>query len=242
MKKMITTVVLIIIANTVLAQDKWFKTYSDSVVLMKDANNIAKQFTKDIKKIKPDSKLNVQLILNTTPTLIYIERDTIHLPLWDQVIPEIKQYLTQLSGSQENAKEVFGLYFNGFYLPHELAHGFQFTIQKRHDLNEYNMEYFANTVSILWWRKQKREADLKRCYECAKKIMKEYPNPFPKGVNEKIYFSEKYDEIQKDMELFARIYPYIQFNQFIEIYEDKSLQDFNTFIKNHIDNNLKINH
>lgn len=239
MKKIMTALVFVLTTNLFFAQENWFKTYSDSLALMRDANLITNQFKADLKKIKPNSKLNAEPILHTTPNLIYIERDTVHLSYWDQVIPQFKQYLAQLAGSEEKGKEVFGLFFNGFYLPHELGHGFQFTVEKRTDLKSYEMEYFANTVSMLWWKKHHREADLKKCYDYAKIMMKDYPYPFPEGVNYKTYFSENYNKIQRNMELFARVYPYVQFNQFIEIYEDQSLPDFDTFIKNYLAKNKK---
>lgn len=234
MKKCLLLLAVTLLSSFSYAQKNWFNTYAESTTLMKDANLIAEQFKADIKKIKNDSKLNIKLIHHTTPNLIYIDRDTVHLPLWNEVIPEFKQLLNQLSGSSENGKEVFGLYFNGFYLPHELAHGFQFTIQKHSELKAYDIEYFANTAAMLWWRKNGKSDDLKRCYDYAKKMMTGYPDPFPAGVEKKTYFSDRYNEIQKDMKLFAMIYPYVQFNQFIEIYEDKSLPDFDTFIDKYV--------
>ncbi len=231
MKKIIPVIVFMFFSNTMFAQNGWFKTYTDSIILLSDANRIKDQFSRDIKKIKPNSKFKVDLIFDTTPNLIFINNDTIHLPLWEEVDGNFKGLLEQLAGGAENGKEVFGLFFNGFYLAHELGHGFQFTVEKRSELREYEMEYFANTISILWWRKQKKEAELKRCYEYAKIMLKDYPDPFPSGVDKKNYFSENYNDLQLDSNLFARIYPYVQFNQFIEIYEDKSLTDFDNFVK-----------
>jgi hypothetical protein len=234
MKKILVSIVIIMVVNTVFAQENWFTTYSDSKTFMNDANRIKDQFVADIKDIQPDSKLNLHLVLNTTPSFIFIYRDTVHLSLWEELIPEQKHYLSLISGGEEEGKEVFGLFFNGFYLPHELAHGFQFSVEKKSDLREYDMEFYANTVAMLWWKKQHREAELERCYNFAKTMMKDYPDPFPAGVDWKDYFSENYDRIINDMELFSRIYPYVQFTQFIEIYEDKNLPEFDTYIKNYL--------
>ena len=64
-----------------------------------------------------------------------------------------------------------------------------------------------------------------------KKIMKTYPNPVPKGENVEKYFTDNYVKILTDQENAAMIYGFMQFSQFIKIYEDRSLPDFDTFIQ-----------
>ena len=53
------------------------------------------------------------------------------------------------------------------------------------------------------------------------------PNPVPKGSTIEEYFSKNYEEASAN----PYVYGYMQFKQFIEIYEDKNLPDFDTFIK-----------
>lgn len=46
-----TTIALFLLITSIsFGQKKWFKTYQDSVVLVKDANAITKKFMKDLKK------------------------------------------------------------------------------------------------------------------------------------------------------------------------------------------------
>jgi len=41
--------------------------------------------------------------------------------------------------------------FNGFYLPHELGHAFEYILHG--DIkNSYESEYQANTIGFLWWK------------------------------------------------------------------------------------------
>ena len=61
--------------------------------------------------------------------------------------------------------------------------------------------------------------------------MKTYPNPVPKGENVEKYFTDNYEKILTDQENFAMIYGFMQFSQFIKIYEDHSLPDFDTFLQ-----------
>ena len=61
--------------------------------------------------------------------------------------------------------------------------------------------------------------------------MKTYPNPVPKGENVEKYFTDNYVKILTDQENAAMIYGFMQFSQFIKIYEDHSLPDFDTFLQ-----------
>ncbi len=217
----------LLLSSLSFGQKKWFTTYQDSIKLVSDANLITQNFTKDIKKIDSNFKFEVKTILNTTPYLIFFYKDTANIPLWEQVIPEQKQFFYQLSGSESEGKNVFGLFFNGFYLPHELGHAFEFALYGQ-IAGSYESEYFANTVAILWWKKHKRQEDLKKCYEAAKLMWEQLPNPVPEGSTIEEYFSKNYEQASQD----PFVYGYMQFKQFVDIYETKNLPDFDTFIKN----------
>jgi hypothetical protein len=231
MRKVTLSIILILLITASFAQQKWFTLYTDSASMVKDGSEIVKLFTKDIEKIKPDIQLNVKTVLHTTPYLIYYDdkEKTANLPLWEQVIPEQKNFFYQIAGSETDGKRVFALFFNGFYLPHELGHAFQSAIQDSLH-NSYANEYFANTIAILWWRKHKRGKELKMCYEDAKKIWMKLPNPVPKGMTIEEYFTKNYEKASQD----PVTYGYMQFKQFIQIYEDQTLPDFDTFITKHL--------
>jgi hypothetical protein len=172
MKKGFLLIALLCFTGHMLAQKGWFTLYQDSTMLVKDAEKITTAFKNDIKRLSPATKFEIKAVLKTTPYLIYYdERDlTANLPIWDQVIPEQKSFFYEVAGGEAEGKEIFGLFFNGFYLPHELAHAFQDATSKTEVALSYQNEYLANTMAILWWRKQLKEGDLQKCYEYAKKI------------------------------------------------------------------------
>jgi hypothetical protein len=209
-----------------MAQKKWFNTYVDSIALVKEAQLITQSFTKDIKKSNKNLKYEIKTVLHTTPYLIYFYKDAANIPLWEQVIPEQKQFFYEIAGSEAEGKKIFGLFFNGFYLPHELGHAYEFVL-KGETQGSYKGEYFANTVAILWWKKHHRNKELQQCYEAAKTMWAKLPNPVPEGSTIEEYFSKNYEEASAN----PYVYGYMQFKQFIEIYEDKNLPDFDTFIK-----------
>lgn len=225
MKKLILLIFLIFSQIGDAQEKKWFITYGDTISLVKDAQSITKAFTTDIKSINKDFAYNIKTVLHTTPYLIYFYKDAANIPFWEQVIPEQKQFFSEIAGSEEEGKAIFGLFFNGFYLPHELGHAFEYQL-KGETIGSYQGEYFANTIAILWWKKHHRDTELKQCYEAAKKMWAKLPNPIPVGSTIEEYFSKNYEQASQN----PYVYGYMQFKQFIEIYENQNLPDFDSFI------------
>lgn len=230
MKKASTFLILLLSVTSLFAQNQWFKTYTDSIALVNDANALSKVFISDIQKIKPNYKFEGNIILDTSPYLIYYGFDkNVHLPLWEQVLPEIKSFFVELSGSETEGKTMFGLFFNGFYLPHELGHALQDEIDGTLE-QSYKSEYFANTIAMLWLRKHGYQKELEQCYNFAKAMESKLPNPVQDGESIEDYFTHNYNEASKN----PYSYGYMQFKQFVEVYEDEALVDFDTFIKNYL--------
>ncbi len=228
--KKTTTLLFLMAALYGTAQNQWFQTYTDSTALVKDANEISDNFIDDIKKIKPDFQFNGKTLLDTSPFLIYYGFDkNIHLPLWQQVLPELKNFFTEMTGNKDEGEKMFGLFFNGFYLPHELGHAFKDVIDGNLE-QSYKGEYFANTMAMLWWRKHGNQKDLEQCYNFIKKLESKLQNPVPEGKTKEEFFTEHYDEATQN----PYTYGYMQFKQFIEIYEDQTLPDFDTFVVQYI--------
>jgi hypothetical protein len=238
MKRIPLIIALFLTTHLSFSQKNWFSVYTDSASLVQDGGTITKAFIADIKKIKPGIALDVTTILNTTPYLIYFDGEgkvkTANLPIWAQVIPQQQQFFYEVAGGEAAGKAAFGLFFNGFYLPHELGHGVDQLV--RNNLKgSYEEEYFANTVSMLWWRKQGREKDLKACYDAAKTMFAKLPNPVPAGMTIEAYFGKNYEEASQN----PYVYGYMQFKQFIQIYEDKQLPDFNGFMQKYFADHQK---
>lgn len=215
----------------VSGQNQWFSTYADSVALVKESTRLTDVFKADLKKLKPELDFKTSVILNTTPYLIYYgEDDNVNLPLWSQVIPPIKGFTAQVAGTETEGERMFGLFFNGFYLPHELGHALQFYVDKKNADVSFKNEYLANEIAMLWWRKQGKDKELKACYELAKSMYAKLPNPVPEGQTVEEFFTKNYVQAASD----PFVYGYMQFGQFIKVYEDKTLPDFDTYITNYL--------
>lgn len=233
MKKGLLFIACVLSIQLASSQSQWFKLYEDSTALVNDGKAITAAFSSDIQKIKPSLSFSVDTKLNTTPYLIFYWGEngqrTANLPKWDQVIEPQKQFFYQVAGSEAAGKNMFRLFFNGFYLPHELGHALEH-ITKGNLKGSYQEEYFANIVGMLWWKKQGKTKELKECYEFAKKVWAKLPNPVPAGSTMEEYFTANYQKATED----PFVYGYMQFKQFILVYEDKSLPDFDNFIKSYL--------
>jgi hypothetical protein len=226
MKKIILTSLFFIAVSFSNAQNNWFKLYNDSASLVQDARIIRNNFLKKVNKKLPAAP---SVILNTTPYLIFFfpKDSTVNIPIWSQVINEQKKFFYELAGSEEESKKMFAIFFNGFYLTHELGHYLR-RAAKSEGKDAYDEEYKANTVAMLYWLETKQEKQLKQCYAYAKKAMAKLTNPIPAGENTREYFTKHYEELSSD----PNKYGYMQFSQFIEIYESKkSLPSFNQYVE-----------
>ncbi|WP_298141230.1 hypothetical protein [Flavobacterium sp.] len=228
MKKTILIIAITLMSITTNAQKKWFTAYQDSVALLNNANKITEKFKKDVYKFKKDDKFTTTTILNTTPYLIFFDGENkVNIPLWSQVLPELKAFTKEVTGSEEEGKRMFGLFFNGFYLIHEYGHAYQETYDHENSKASYQNEHLANTIAMLYWRKIGKKKELKQCYELAKKMFAKLPNPVPEGISKEEYLTKNYEEATQN----PFVYAYMQFGQFIEIYEDQSLPRFDEYMK-----------
>ena len=228
MKYLIAFLLLLFCIET-NAQTNWFNTYTDSVALIRDANTIVTQFVSKVKGVDPSFDPQVLVVKNTTPYLIFINDSTVNLPFWMEVSADQKGFFSTVAGGQKEGREVFGLFFNGFYLAHELGHLLALTAHKVYT-NAYQKEYDANVIGILYWRAAGKDKQLLTCYQWAKKMLLVLKNPAPGNEDLKTYLTEHYDELVADPYKFG----YIQFSQFVEIYENRTLSDFHAFLKTYI--------
>lgn len=229
MKHMILSLYVLCFTMLATAQNQWFSTYRDSTTLVNDANAMIQKMSDHVLKVNPKINLHQNIaIKNTTPYLIFIDSSTVHLPLWEEVIEPQKQFFADVAGGQQEGKDVFGLFFNGFYLAHELGHSLSAIAGKQFE-NAYDSEYEANTLAIMYWKASDESEKLEQCYNAVLKMLKKLKNPVPENEDAKKYITENYNELAGD----PYQYGYIQFSQFVEIYENQNLPEFDTYLKNY---------
>jgi hypothetical protein len=222
---------ILLIHLTAYSQNKLFRVFTDSAALVESANQIVADFSGKVNAIDSVFTAKPTAILNTQPFLIFYspKYNQVNLPIWSQVEMKQKQFFYQLGGNEKKGKQIFGYFFNGFYLAHELGHALQKATNKR-DTSLYQNEYFANIVAILYWRKTNRTMELHQCYKYAKQMVSQLPNPVPPGEDPVKYFNTHYSELGAD----PYKYGYYQFAQFVKIYEDKTLENFDVFVMGYL--------
>lgn len=167
----------------------------------------------------------LQHSLMTTPLLVYFDgrNNSMHYPLWSELDAQSKTFFNQIAGNDETeARKIFGLFFNGFYIPHEMAHYLSHISGDKARLHSYEGEQFANELAMVVWREIMPERALKNVYESAKNILPKLKNPVPAGENEAEWFSKNYNQIVASKDPYT--YGYFQFSQIVKIYEDEALK------------------
>ncbi len=227
MKIVVTLLLVLVVILPLKAQNTWFSLYTDSTTLIRDATKIIGKMTDQIQQVNHRVRLKQNTAAkNTTPGLIYVFNDTINLPFWAEVIPQQKKFFTEIAGGEEEGKRVFGLLFNRFYLANELGHSLAASVGSEF-ANAYDAEYEANIIAILYWKAVGQTNTLQHCYAYASKMLKTLTNPVPSGEDAKTYLTQHYKELAND----PYQYGYIQFSQFVAIYNDPSWPDFTRLLE-----------
>lgn len=240
MKKIILFIFSIFVSSFVIGQTKKtehklfeFTEINDSLELYKLVDNLNSEFRNKIISIAKIKNPDINIIPAPKtknrffPGIIGYWKDDnlLSLMFFEQAPPPIKEYLTKFAGNEIRAKELYGFQFFGYCIVHELGHWLEVQFKEKIDYN-YDGEYFANQVAVLWWKKTGRQKELETLVNMMKQGLKNSPLSLPENTDLKKYMKENY----KTMD--PRDYNAIQCKQVIEIYEDKSLPDFDTFIAN----------
>lgn len=228
MKHLVCTFIFCTLINYSFSQNQWFEIYNDSTQLVIDYNLLMNDFENQVKQIDSSVNLNGLQFKIVNEGGFYNPNDhTVYLNLYQTTPQWVVDFSTEIAGGKQQGEALSGLFFFGFFMPHEIAHGLQFSLNKQ-KADEYHNEFEANQIAMAYWKKVGKEKELEKCYKVAKKALLKLKNPIPAGEDEKKYFTKFYLEFVKD----PYKYGYIQFQQIVTIYEDKSQPDFDSLIKN----------
>ncbi len=230
MRTYIHVIALIFAYNIFFTQNQWFEVYGDTLSLNKASEELTKNFQKEISKVDSSIYLNdPKSVSNPMGPFLNLQNNTINLPIW-HLAPEMFQgFCISIAGSKKDGKQLFGLFFNGFYVPHELGHALQFAADKRYD-NEYYNEYNANIIGLLYWKNKGRTAEFKKCYQYASKALEKILNPITDGEDVKVYFTEHHQEFGEDLVKYA----HVQFSQYVKSYNEIEKLNFESHLENYL--------
>lgn len=229
MKRILPILLLSWFCITATAQNHYFEIFTDSAALKNQNDELISDIETRVRLIEPSFSfkgLTTEIPKTFMPGQYRSKTNKIYQLTWQTGGPPMESFLTEMGGSPDKGKSLAAQFFYGFFLPHEVGHALQYHTNKLPE-NAYDEEYQANELAVLYWRSKGRDKELQQCNEMAIKILTKLQNPIPENVDGKKYITAHYDELLKDPYKYA----FIQFSQIVKILDDKSLPDFDTYIK-----------
>jgi hypothetical protein len=200
-------------------QEVLFKLYVDSASLARDGAPIVADFNNRVNRVRPELAFDVGFLVYTTPAMVYYapKSKNVVTSLYHQLPEEHKAFFNSYSDNEEDAKQFFSVFFNGFYIAHELGHGLVAAYGLSDMKTMYYEEFEVNMIAMNYWSSVGKTAGLEKCYQFAKAFLTKVPDPVPDDVEDRIaWFNEHYAELGPQPEKYA----YFQFSQFVDIYEN----------------------
>lgn len=229
----VTFVLCITAQSNSQTEDILFKLYNDSSSLALDAKVIVNDFNDRVNRIQPELALNIGFVVHTTPAMVYYapkSKNVVAL-LYHELPEENKTFFNTYSENPEEAKQVFAIFFNGFYIAHELGHGLVAAYELFDPNAMYWEEFEVNQIAMNYWNSMGKTTELEKCYQFAKSFLSKVPDPVPTDAEDRIaWFNENYWELGPQPEK----YGYFQMNQFVDIYENHDRVDIDEYLEIYI--------
>jgi len=214
-------------------QEVLFKLYGDSASLARDGAPMVADFNNRVNRIRPELAFDVGFLVYTTPAMVYYapKSKKVVTSLYHQLPEEHKTFFNSYSDNEEDAKQFFAVFFNGFYIAHELGHGLVAAYGLSDMKAMYYEEFEVNLIAMNYWSSVGKTAELEKCYQFAKAFLAKVPDPVPNGTENRIaWFNENYWELGPLPEK----YGYFQFSQFVDIYENHDRVNIDQYLEIYI--------
>lgn len=215
------------------AGETLFRLYADSASLSSDATPMVADFKERVNRIRPGLAFDVGFVVYTTPAMVYYapKSKNVVTSLYHELPDEHKAFFNTYSDNAEAAKEFFAVFFNGFYIAHELGHGLVAAYGLSDPKAMYREELEVNLIAMNYWHSVGKTAELEKCYQFAKAFLGKVPDPVPSDATDRIaWFNGHYWELGPQPEK----YGYFQFSQFVDIYENHPRVQIDEYLKNYI--------
>lgn len=198
--------------------------------------SIAQDFIQFINNLYPDLEFGPKVVIRPTPSLSYYDakNDAITATWWGQLPPDGKAFFFSLTDNDPQIiEQEFGMLFNWFYIPHELAHALQVktgrTYKSRPERDWWQLELEANEMAFAYHRSKGNEKALEGLYQYAKKILSVMPNPVPEGYDIIEFFNENYPSENNPIN--PAVYGYLQMKQKVLIFENPERPSFEAYLQ-----------
>jgi len=201
----------------------------------KVTRGIADDFVQTVNKRYPGFEFSPKVVITPTPSLAFYDarNDAITFTWWGQLPPEGKGFFLSLTDSDPfTIEKEFGMLFNWFYVPHELAHALQAktgrTVNYKPYFDFWQSEMEANEMAFAYFRSKGNHKELEELYLYAKKILSVLPDPVPAGYDPIVVFNENYPSEQHPLN--PSVYGYFQMMQKVLIFENPDQPSFEEYL------------
>lgn len=210
-------------------------TFSSDEEVYNVTQAIAGDFIQTVNKLYPGLEFSPKAVITPTPSLAFYDsrNDAITFTWWGQLPPEGKGFFLSLTDNDPLIIEKeFGMLFNWFYIPHELAHALQAktgrTLNYKPDFDWWQVELEANEMAFAYFRSKGNQRELEELYHYAKKILSVLPDPVPPGYDLIAFFNENYPSEQNPLN--PSVYGYFQMMQKVLIFENPDQPAFEEYL------------
>jgi hypothetical protein len=210
-------------------------TFNSDDEVYQISRSIADDFIQTVNKLYPGLEFSPKVVITPTPSLAFYDsrNDAITFTWWGQLPPEGQGFFLSLTESDPQIIEKeFGMLFNWFYIPHELAHALQAktgrTVKHKPDFDFWQSEIEANEMAFAYFRSKGNYRELEELYNYAKKILSVLPDPVPAGDDPIAFFNKNYPSEQNQLN--PSVYGYFQMMQKVMIYENTDQPSFEEYL------------
>ena len=204
--------------------------YATTGLLQAEAQRIVDAFASELERARGETLPSPPTVeVRNTPMLIFFsgKSNTIVVPWWETQPTEMRAVFRQFSGGTDaDAEQLFGAFFNGFLVAHEASHWFQDAADRR-ESTLYANENQANRLAVAFWRTQPGgEQFLARLEKLATRAAANLPDPTPVGEDPVAYFGANYQTLGRD----PLKYGYYQFRFMADALRDRAELDFKRMV------------
>lgn len=210
-------------------------TFSSDEEVYQVIQGITDDFIQTVNKLYPRLDFSSSVVVKPNPSLAYYDsrKNAITLTWWGQLPPEGKAFFLSLTDNDPLIIErEFGMLFNWFYIPHELAHALQGkigrTVNSSPGFDWWQLEMEANEMAFAYFRSKGNHKELKELYHYAQKILSVLPDQVPSGYDLIEFFNENYPSETNPLN--PSVYGYFQMMQKVIIYENTDQPSFEEYL------------
>lgn len=210
-----------------------FTAYTSEASLSHDVGAVYSDILAAAKDIATDLSVSTEIRVADSPMGIAFDpmAKASCFSLYAQAPNKLKSALLTITADEAEAEKVFGLFYQGWFVPHNFTYALMDAYGQSGAGHVYFDDYAANIASWHYWQEKGHGAEVSQCMEWAGKMRSGFPNPIPEGEIISIYLNENRDLLKDD----PAGWLYVQAYQLLDIRENEKPFPFREFLHNFLE-------